>query len=198
MLALLLLATGPETAIDAERAFNRAAQKDGQWTAFREFMADDAVVFTPQPTKAKEALPDKDPPIAVQWWPAESYVSCDGTMAVNTGSWVRPNAVGYFTTLWVRGSDSHYKWLVDHGDALTVARPLPERPKVRTAACQLPKGAISLLSAVREKSDSGRSADYSLFWQWSVSPDGARTFEAWLWNGQSYEVVVLDEVAAPK
>ena len=71
-LALLLLAADPESPVDAERAFNRAAQTEGQWTAFRAFMADGATVFTPQPVKASDALPNKNPPIAVQWWPAES------------------------------------------------------------------------------------------------------------------------------
>ncbi len=55
------------------------------------------MMFVPQPVKAQDWLKDrKDPPIAVQWWPAESYVSCDGTAAVNTGPWVRPKGVGLF------------------------------------------------------------------------------------------------------
>jgi len=97
--ALLLLQAAAQTAVDAERAFYRAAQTEGQWKAFREFSTPDAVVFTPHPAKAHEVLPTREPAIAVQWWPAESYVSCDGKLAVNTGPWVRPNGSGYFTTV---------------------------------------------------------------------------------------------------
>jgi hypothetical protein len=196
---MLLAAQDPETAVDAERAFNRAAQTQGQWTAFRQFMTDDALVFTPAPTRAKEALPEKDPPIAVQWWPAESYVSCDGTMAVNTGPWVRPRATGYFTTVWVRQADGHFKWSYDGGDALTAPRPMPEKPKVRRASCT-PAGPadISWLTTPGSASGSGQSPDGTLTYFWSVSPDGARAFRAYLWDGKTFVRVVDDEIAAPK
>ena len=36
------------TAVDAERAFARDAQRIGQWTAFRKYADQDAVMFTPQ------------------------------------------------------------------------------------------------------------------------------------------------------
>ena len=40
ILALLIVAAEPQTAIDAERAFAADAQKLGQWTAFRKWAAD--------------------------------------------------------------------------------------------------------------------------------------------------------------
>ena len=82
MLAALLLAQAG-TAVEAERDFNRLAQTEGQWTAFRRYATGDAVMFVPKPGNAQAFLKArKDPPIAVQWWPAESYVSCDGSVAV--------------------------------------------------------------------------------------------------------------------
>ena len=45
ILALLLAAAAPQTAIDAERAFVADAQTLGQWTAFRKYAADDAVMI---------------------------------------------------------------------------------------------------------------------------------------------------------
>lgn len=194
---LLLAAQGPESAVDAERAFNRAAQTQGQWTAFRQFMTDDAIVFTPQPTRAKDALPEKDPPIAVQWWPAESYVSCDGTMAVNTGPWVRPKATGYFTTVWVRQADGHFKWVMDGGDALTTPRALPERPRVIRASCN-GRQRPPITRVPEEKNGGGMSPDATLLWSWTVKADGAREFGAAIWTGTTYERVVHNEVAAPK
>ncbi|MEI9850397.1 MAG: hypothetical protein WDN24_05480 [Sphingomonas sp.] len=201
--ALLMLlaaaAAGPETAVDAERAFNRAAQTEGQWTAFRRFATDDAMVFTPQPAKAQQVLPRADPPIAVQWWPAESYVSCDGTLAVNTGPWVRPDGFGYFTTVWERQPGGGWKWSVDAGDTLAAARQLPEKPKVRRAACRFPRGKVVGVTFADEPGEHGQgiSDDGTLAWIWRVAPDGARTFTAKLWNGRAFETVVRNEVAAP-
>lgn len=199
MLFLLLAAADPDVdPIEAERAFARAAQAKGQWTAFRAFMTDDAIVFTPEAVKAKESLPEKDPPIAVQWWPAESYVSCDGTAAVNTGPWVRPKASGYFTTVWLKQADGGWKWVLDHGDALTKPRALPETPKVRRAAC---RGKPFLDGATAPHSDNksggGASSDRTLVWHWAIHPNGSRVFSAHLWNGRGYERVVFDVVVAP-
>ena len=107
--ALLLAAAEPSmTAIEAERAFVADSQKLGQWTAFRKWAADDAVMFLPQAGSAHAWLKDKaDPPVAVFWWPGKSFVSCDGGTAINTGPWVRQwgKSVGYFTTVWKRQPD---------------------------------------------------------------------------------------------
>ena len=197
--AMLLMAQDPETAIDAERAFNRAAQIEGQWTAFRKFSTPDALLFTPQPAKAHEILPEKNPPIAVQWWPAESYVSCDGTVAVNTGPWVRPNGVGYFTTVWVRQSDGHYKWVYDGGDVLETPRALPEKPKIFRPKCSKP-WMSPVMSSLHdgEKAGGGMSDDKTLSWSWVTQADGARKFTVEFWTGEGYETVLTDKVAVPK
>ena len=75
MLSLLLFAAAAvPTAIDAEHAFARDAQRRGQWTAFRMYAARDAVMFNPQVVWAHEFLRGrKNPPVSVRWWPAESY-----------------------------------------------------------------------------------------------------------------------------
>jgi hypothetical protein len=196
LVALLLMQAAAQTAVDAERAFYRAAQTEGQWKAFRAFAAPDAVVFMPQPAKAHEALPAKDPPIAVQWWPAESYVSCDGTVAVNTGPWVRAKAVGYFTTVWVKQPDGAWKWVMDGGDGLDKPRPLPKQPKVRRAACSGAVEPFGLVPSGDVKMGSGASKDGTLNWVWTVKSDGARLFQARLWNGREFDIVVENKIAA--
>lgn len=198
---LMLIATpDPETAIDAERAFNRAAQTEGQWTAFRKSSTDDAVIFTPQPARVHEALPKTDPKVTVQWWPAESYVSCDGSMAVNTGPWVRPKAVGYFTTVWVRQSDGHYKWEYDGGDTLAAPRALPEKPRVRTASCAgHPRPFHIIPPPAGVTQHVGQSKDGTLTYIWVVKADGSRAFAVSLWNGEDWDPNVLtNDIAAPK
>ncbi len=198
LLPLLLAAAAPQTAVEAEQAFNRAAQTEGQWTAFRRFSTADSVMFNPQPVKTHALLAEaRDPPIAVQWFPAESYVSCDGTMAVNTGPWVRPKAAGYFTTVWVRQADGGWKWVMDGGDALEKPIAAGEKARVETASCKGKPHALPVEKAGTGTTGSGTSPDGTLHYQWHVAPDGERAFNAWLWNGREMAPVVEDRVAAP-
>ncbi|NYT42541.1 hypothetical protein HZY97_17345 [Sphingomonas sp. R-74633] len=195
--ALILQAAAPQSAVDAERAFAAAAQAKGQWTAFRETAAPDAVMFQPGPVKALDWMKGKaDPPKAVEWWPTESYVSCDGTLAVNTGGWKRPNGtVGYFTTVWQRQADGGWKWVMDHGDVTNAPREKPLEPKIVRAVCggiYVPSGNNDRISKV----GSGLSKDTSLIWKWTVRADGSRDFSANIWNGNGMTQVVHDVVAA--
>ena len=201
MLGLLAAAAAIVTAVDAERAFFVDAQAQGQWTAFRKWAAEDAVLFTPLPKNAQEFLAGrKDPAVAVVWWPGENYVSCDGQLAVNTGPWVREagKSVGYFTTVWRRGAKD-WRWVYDAGDALKEPRALPDQPKVRKASCEgRPWGANVLGTAAMlgYRSGGGRSNDGTLVWSWASGPKGDRRFLAQLWNGRAFETVVEDVVAA--
>ena len=204
MIAAFLLAAAaapPRRAVDAERAFAADAQQLGQWTAFRKYATADALMFTPQPVNAQEFLkPLKDPPVSVYWWPGKSFVSCDGTYAVNTGPWVRQygKAVGYFTTVWQRQPDGGWKWIYDGGDGLKVPRAEGGDIKPRTASC---KG-----EAIRParapvppgfKAGEGASNDRTLWWSWKVDAKGGRTFRAYLWTGRKYEQVLINQVPAP-
>lgn len=200
--ALLLAAAEPAmTAIDAERAFAAEAQKSGQWTAFRKYAADDAIMFVPQAGSAHEFLKDKkDPPVPVFWWPGRSYVSCDGATAVNTGPWVRQwgKSVGYFTTVWKRQADGGWKWALDHGDGLQTARAEGGDIKPRQASCNKPvtPPAPKLGLTRGGSSGGGKSEDGTLVWRWFVRADGSRAFEALLWNGKGWDVVINDSVKA--
>ena len=199
--AMLLAAATPMSAIDAERAFAADAQKLGQWTAFRKWAADDALMFTPQPANAHELLKDsKDPPVSVFWWPGRSYVSCDGAYAVNTGPWVREwgKSVGYFTTVWERQPDGGWKWIYDAGDSLETPRAEGGDIEPQRALCggRLPPAAVPEVDP-DVKLGSGESPDGTLRWLWSVGPDGSRNFRAWLLTEQGAERVIDDQIAAP-
>jgi len=191
-----------ETAIDAERAFAADAQTLGQWTAFRKWSTDDALMFTPAPTRTHDLLNDKpDPAVPVYWWPGRSFVSCDGTLAVNSGPWVRQfgKSVGYFTTVWKRQADGGWKWVLDHGDALGIARAEGGDIKPRKASCSgKPVGAnvLGTIGAAGYRAGGGRSPDGTLVWSWTVEPKGARHFVAQMWNGKSFDTVIEDEVKA--
>ena len=195
ILALMLAAAAPGAA-DAERAFASAAQK-GQWAAFRAFAAEDAVMFVPKATNAQAWLKDRaEPAYPVSWWAADSFVACDGGAAVNTGPWMRPKSVGYFSTVWLRQPGGGWKWTMDSGDALAAARPAGEGPKIHRASC---KGNPSTVAAVRYRdgdTGEGQSEDRTLAWRWHVAPDGARSFDAWFWDGREMRSVIADRIAA--
>lgn len=207
MLMLILAAAALPTAVDAERAFARDAQRIGQWTAFRKYAHQDAVMFTPQAIWAHEFLRGKkDPPEAVRWWPAASFVSCDRRIAVNTGpsSRNRGTSHGYFTTVWQR-EKRQWKWVYDNGDALKIARPVPRQPIVRRASCAgKPTGAPLMKAPPALKRPGsgppddygrGQSGDGTLAWDWKVEAKGAHRFRVFLWNGARYEQVLVNQIS---
>ena len=209
MIAALFLAAAPvPTAIDAEYAFARDAQRIGQWTAFRKYADQDAVMFTPQAVWARDFLKDKkDPPKSVSWRPAHSFVSCDGRTAVNTGPAFQPNsstAYGYFTTVWQR-TDRQWRWVYDAGGPVSRTA-APRRPQVHRAACRgkapgapvIPPPPLTPKQARTTPEDNGRgqSADKTLGWDWKVEKNGARHFRVFQWNGVRYAQVLYNDVPA--
>lgn len=198
----------PSSVIAAEIAFNRLAQQKGQWTAFRETAAEDAVMFVPQRVLARDWLKKQaDPPASVQWSPSIVYVSCDGRLAASTGNWKRPDgSVGYFTTIWQRDKKGAWKWIVDHGDTLASPREAPEFLTGKVATCKRhgpgsgPAGQPpeQLRPVGRGKAEMPPPpADESLTWSADAAADGSRHVSVRMWNGTGYETVIDDRVAAP-
>lgn len=202
LLLILAAADAPAaTPVDAERAFAADAKTIGQWTAFRKWSTDDAVMFVPQPTNAHDFLKDrKDPAQAIDWWPTASYISCDGKLAVNTGGWQRPDGkVGYFSTVWRLQPDGGWKWIVDGGDDLKVARRRPTAPRVKIAQCLRSGDAVgTVANAPSAKTARGESDDGSLQWLWVVMPNGERQFTVFSYNGKKLVTVIDDRIAAEK
>ena len=197
MIAALLMAG---TAVDAERAFAARAQAAGQWKAFAEFAADDAVMFVPEPVQAKEWLPKQpEEKQAVEWAASASYVSCDGETAVNTGPWwlSGTKANGFFTTVWTKG-EAGWRWTYDGGAPLKTPRAKVAEPVVERASCD--EAPIGMTPVVKPgvKRGGGESRDRSLVWSWSVEANGARHFKAQIWTGDRYRTVVEDVVPAAK
>lgn len=184
----------PSAVIATELAFARTAQEKGQWTAFRQYAAEAAVMFTPQQTIAKGWLKGRaDPQVAVKWQPYSVWMSCDGSLAVTKGAWQRPEHVGYFTTVWKRQKDGSYKWILDQGD--TLAQPLPEPDMIAgdVADCSRPSPPDVAPAAGRTV---GWSDDKSLQWIVEVKPDNSRVFKVHSWTGQGYKEVLSSAVAA--
>ena len=151
MIALLALAaaTPAEGIAAAERAFAARAQTEGQWKAFRATAAPDAIMFVPDVQLASKALATaKEPPVPVMWWPATIAASCDGTLGVSTGPWVRAASGGFgtFTTVWKKVGDG-YRWRLDHGRNTPKLIATGNAPTVIAATCE---GLTAAGSAARE------------------------------------------------
>ena len=197
-LAAAVLATGSPTAIDAERAFARDAQRFGQWAAFRRHAAPDAVMFTPQAVWARDFLKGrKEPARAIRWSPAASLMSCDRTVAVNGGPYAGPNGQqGRFTTVWLKGKRG-WKWIYDGGEPTAEPVPVAAVPMVSRASCVgRPPGApiiappVALVPSQGRVSPNdygrGQSADRTLGWEWRVDDKGTRTLRVFQWTGRAY------------
>ena len=209
MITAFLLAAAAPTAVDAERAFARDAQRIGQWTAFAKWADQTAVLFTPQAVWAHSFLKGrKDPPRSVEWWPARSFVSCDGRTAVNTGPAFRPDGTHYgsFTTVWQR-EKGQWRWVYDNGGPPEGKPPRkPRRPQVVRASCRpkapgapvIPPPPLSSNKARTTPEDNGRgeSADKTLGWDWKVEKDGDHRLRVFSWNGRSYALVLDNKIPA--
>lgn len=179
----------PSSVFATEIAFNRLVRDKGQWTAFREMAADDAIMFVPERVVAKQWLKGRaDPAQPVSWTPSTIYVSCDGNSAASTGNWAGADgAVGYFTTIWRRDKKGAWKWVLDHRDVLAVPREAPEFLVGKVASCK-----------PRPTGDAAASAppvDESLIWSADAAPGGGRHVTVRMWNGSAYDMVIDDRVA---
>ena len=193
------LSANPSGYIAAELAFARLAQDKGQWTAFRETAAPDAVMFVPQRVTARDWLKtQKDPADAVKWQPHAVYVSCDGNAGVTTGAWQKGPASGYFTTAWVRDPMSgKIQWVLDHGDALATPRVAPDFIASAQAKCGSRPAVPIEAGGEGDDMAVGLSPDQTLSWTSTVHPDLSRRVTVRLWDGKDMKTVIDNRVAAP-
>lgn len=158
----------------AERAFARRAQASGQWKAFRDTAAPDAFMFVPSPKPVALALADaKEPTVPVMWWPAIIAPSCDGTLGISTGPWVRAASagIGTFTTVW-RRTASGYRWQMDQGRPTPRLVPAGNTPTVIAPACV---AASTADAALREAAYDKLAANVAA----SAGAQGASAFAAY-------------------
>lgn len=200
----------PSEVVATELAFARAAQEDGQWTAFREYSTDDAVMFVPEPVNAHEWLgKQQNPAQAVKWQPHQVWSSCDGSLAVTKGAWQRPDgSVGYFTTVWERQNNGEYKWVLDQGDALAEPLAAPEFVQTMVADCArdgdqsglVADAASSLLDDTMPAGGeyfNQSSNDNTLFLNFVVEESQARAWKLMMAKGAELVEVMRGNVAPP-
>jgi ketosteroid isomerase-like protein len=147
--ALLIVSAAPPTAdpvrpvVEAERAFAAEAQRDGNLPAFRHYADDEAILFAPDPRRAKDWFDaGHGPQGSLRWWPVYAGIAASGDLGFSTGPYFGGEGEhlyhGWFLTIWARKSDGSWRWLLDHGtptlepppsaeDAPVVALPVAPR-----------------------------------------------------------------------
>lgn len=205
----------PSAVIATELALAREAREKGQWTAFRRFAADDAVMFVPEAVDARQWLARRqDPPQPVRRQPHMLWSSCDGSLSVTRGAWQKPDGTtGYFITVWERrgrpGDKEEHRWVLDQAD--TLAEPLAEPDIIRTRVADCAPGGLpaAFASAQADRDANadamglgladgyGESRDRTLVYRYRVAPDRSRVVTVFLRQGDAMEEVLRSEVAAP-
>ena len=188
----------PAAVIAADIAFNQLAQAKGQWTAFRETAARDAMMFVPQRVDARDWLKRQaDPPVSMRWQPHEVWMSCDGSYAVTRNAWWKPDSTGFLLTVWQRQEkDRGYRWLLQVGDTLAQPLAAPEMIAGKIAECagrpvRRPPPPTSAPPAPAPLDPAhGQADDGTLRWNADLDAKGAGSVRVERWTGAAYEEVL--------
>jgi ketosteroid isomerase-like protein len=119
--------------VEVERAFASASVAQGMRAAFLHYLADDAVVFRPEPVQGKKWYRARPASTAIlAWEPAFADVSASNDLGYTTGPWaLRPDstsdatAFGHYVSVWKRGTDREWKVAIDVG----ISHARVQRPK---------------------------------------------------------------------
>jgi ketosteroid isomerase-like protein len=145
--------------VAAEKAFSKKAGETTIHDAFVAFMAQDGVLFRPDPMNAQEFL-GKQParPGLLTWFPAYAEVSLAGDLGYDTGPAEYRDKAGdppsrsQFATVWKQQADGTWKAMVDLG-----AQEVPPMP----VAISL-KGPAKVAASALPKADAGALKDLLL------------------------------------
>ena len=198
----------PGKVVAAESAFARMAREEGQWTAFRDFSAEGAMIHGRNgPIDARTWLAgQKDPEQAVQWGPRAVWLSCTGDVAISRGRLVDADGmVGTYVTVWQRQSDDSYKWVYDVGTLDDPQPPAAEKPgpdeivvsgmdlvrghvaDCREAAGPPPPPMPEGLYPEGTRQGGGQARDETLRWNWLQLADGRRVFTSYILRDGTWE-----------
>ncbi|RJY09345.1 hypothetical protein [Aurantiacibacter aquimixticola] len=200
----------------ADFAFARAAQEDGQWTAFRRYAAPGAVLHGrngPVPVTSFLSGMD-DPSEAVEWAPNTVWSSCDGTLAISFGRFEDTEGlVGSYVSAWALQRDGSYKYTYDLGapdNPQPVRDPEGEAPddaivveglrsvQGRIADCPrrgeiIPLPPLRIVDGARQ--ETAMSDDKTLAWTWYHTDQGVRSVNVQWYRGGEWQDAV--NFAAP-
>jgi ketosteroid isomerase-like protein len=134
LIAISRTSLSPDVAslVDAERAFARASAEKGTRAAFLVYLADDGVLFRPDPVKGKSWYRSQAASTAtLVWEPEFADVSASNDLGYTAGPWayrpdstVQASSFGHYVSVWRRGADREWEVAIDAAVAhARVARP---------------------------------------------------------------------------
>jgi ketosteroid isomerase-like protein len=130
----------PKDVAKAERAFAADGAAMGIKQSFLKHMADDAIVFAPDPVNAKQfygAQSGQNEPRLV-WWPTVAAISRSDDLGFTFGPYeLDGKRGGHFFTVWKKQADGSWKWVYDGGQQ-NDASASPADGKLRTYPIGLP------------------------------------------------------------
>ncbi len=150
-----------DAVVASERAFAKLAGEKGIPFAFHQYIADEGIMFTPDPVKAKAQLaedaakPVPEGAAKLRWWPVHADVARSGDMGWTTGPWIMTrgdqNRYGNFVTVWKKQPDGNWRWLIDYGITTKEASPLgPDTPVTPLKAGKTRAKAVADVSKQRD------------------------------------------------
>lgn len=138
--------SGLETLIETELSFARASLARGTRQAFLEYLADDAIVFRPEPVQARQWYMEHPATSGVlAWRPTVADVALAGDLGYTSGPWeysandsggmVVPVAFGHYVSVWRRKAGDVWRLVLDLGVS-------HDRPDRAAAEAELTTGTV--------------------------------------------------------
>ncbi len=117
--------------LSEEVAFGQRSVADGTRTAFLAYLADDSIVFEPNPADGKTVQMESQDSGTLTWEPAYAEISADGTLGYTTGPWTFEDGQGadvirihgHYVSIWKIQADGSWKVILDIGN--TYPDPFP-------------------------------------------------------------------------
>jgi len=128
-------AADAEAALEAmlaeEIAFGQRSVSEGTRAAFLAYLAEDSVVFQPDPADGKTVQLESQDNGTLTWDPVFAEISADGTLGYTTGPWTHEGGEGadqirihgHYVSIWKIQTDGVWKVILDIGN--TYPDPFP-------------------------------------------------------------------------
>jgi ketosteroid isomerase-like protein len=113
-----------QSLVQSERDFARVSADSGMRQAFMTYLADEAIIFRPEPVRGKERYASSpEVPGMLIWQPVFADISRDGKMGYTTGPWEfrqdigsdSADAYGDYISVWKKQDDNSWKVVIDVG-----------------------------------------------------------------------------------
>ncbi len=175
--------------VAAEKAFAKLTAEKGMREGFLAYLADDSIVFDPDPTNGQQVWKGRKPsPAVLEWYPVHSEVSLAGDLGFNTGPYDfrpkpgdKPVAWGQFATIWKRQADGAWKAALDLGTSTPEVAVAPAPALALTGPARVEESALPRVDVEKTRAallDADRALAVSTLEKGSAAYDSVLTDDA--------------------